>query len=122
MGANRIALLTPYTDDINEVVESFISGRGVDIAVKGAFKQRGDPNITRVPPKAIYDAALELGQADVEGVFISCTALRVSSVLEPLEQALGKPVVSSNQAMAWHCLRLAGYDDPVSGYGRLLTI
>ena len=31
----------------------------------------------------------------------------------------GKPVVSSNHATAWHCLRLAGVEDPVPGFGEL---
>jgi maleate isomerase len=58
----------------------------------------------------------------VDGLFISCTALRVSLVLRAPEDALGKPVVASNQALAWDCLRQAGYRDPVSGYGRLLQL
>ena len=73
-----------------------------------------------ISPQAIYAAAYELGQADVDAVFISCTGLRASSVIAPLEQALGKPVVASNQALSWDCLRLAGYKDKVEGYGRLL--
>ncbi|MEC7093608.1 MAG: Asp/Glu racemase, partial [Pseudomonadota bacterium] len=29
---------------------------------------------------------------------------------------------SSNHAMAWHCLRLAGIDDTIDGRGRLFTL
>jgi maleate isomerase len=43
-------------------------------------------------------------------------------VIEALEQDLGKPVISSNSAMMWHALRLAGVRQPVTGYGRLLTM
>lgn len=121
LGCQRIGLLTPYIDEVNAVVEAYITSHGFEIVVKGSFKQRGDPEMCRIPPQAIYEAALSLGQADVDGVFLSCTALRTSSIIEPLEKALGKPVVSSNQALAWHALRLAGYTDPVEGYGRLLT-
>jgi maleate isomerase len=35
---------------------------------------------------------------------------------------LGKPVTSSNHAMAWHCLRLAGVDDALPQFGRLFTL
>jgi len=122
LGIRRIALLTPYVDEVNAAVEEFVSGQGFDIAVKGSFKQAGDPQITRVPPEAIFEAGCELGKADVDGLFISCTALRCSSVIARIEEAIGKPVVTSNQALAWDCLRLAGYKDPVDGYGRLLTI
>ena len=39
--------------------------------------------------------------------------------LEAIEQKTGKPAISSNQAMLWHCLRMAGIADKVDGYGRL---
>lgn len=121
-GCSRIAVLTPYVDEVNAVVEDYISAQGFDITTKGSFKQRGDPQMCRIPPQAIYDAGMQLGQNDVDGLFISCTALRVSPIIGALEQALGKPVVSSNQALVWDALRLAGYDDPVEGFGRLLMI
>ena len=122
LDARRIALLTPYPDTVNVEVERYIAEHGFEIVVKGSFKQSGDWEIVRISPKAIYDATLELGRADVDAVFISGTAVRTSSIQEAAEAALGKPVVGSSQAVAWHCLRLAGYSDPVEGYGRLLTI
>ena len=122
VGARRIALLTPYPVPVNRVVEDFITARGFEIAARGSFMRKSDPEIARVPPAAIHDATVELGKTDVDAVFVSCTALRVSPVLGAAEAAIGKPVVSSNQALAWHCLRLAGYDDPVPGFGRLMTI
>ena len=122
LGCQRIAILTPYVDEVNAVVEAYITRHGFEIVAKGSFKQVGDPQMCRIPPSAIYDAALALGQADIDGIFLSCTALRTSTIIAPLEQALGKPVVSSNQALAWHCLRLAGYTEPIEGYGRLFKI
>ena len=44
------------------------------------------------------------------------------SVLEVLEQDLGKPVISSASAMMWHALRLTGVGQPIAGYGGLLTL
>ena len=122
LGASRLALLTPYPAEINQVVGRFIAGRGLDIVRAGSFCRAGDDEFVRVPPSAILDAAIELGQADIDAVFVSCTALRVSPVLVAIEEQLGKPVITSNQALAWHCLRLAGYTDPVENSGRLLTI
>ena len=47
-------------------------------------------------------------------------ALRPLDVVDVLERRLGKPVVCSNQAMVWDCLRLAGVEDRFEGYGALL--
>ncbi len=122
LGVTRVALLTPYPAEINELVGQFIAGRGLEIVRAGSFCRSGDNEFVRVPPGAIREAAIELGQADVDAVFVSCTALRVSPVLVEIEARIGKPVVTSNQALAWHCLRLAGDMDPVAGRGRLLTV
>jgi len=119
LGARRIALLTPYPDVVNRVVADYVEGHGFEIAERASFKQPNDPAIARVPPEAIYRAGVELGRRNVEALFVSCTALRCSSVIERIEQAIGKPVVTSNQALAWDCLRLAGYDAAIDGYGRL---
>jgi maleate cis-trans isomerase len=38
-----------------------------------------------------------------------------------LEQALGKPVLTSNQALAWLCQRRGGINQSVHGFGELLA-
>jgi len=55
-----------------------------------------------------------------DGVLIAGTGLRCVAVLADLEQDLGRPVVSANQASLWRTLRLAGVGAKVEGYGRLL--
>ena len=68
------------------------------------------------------DAALELGRSEhVDGVFVSCTNIRLLDVVAELESELGKPVTSSNHAIAWHALRLAGIGDDLPQFGTLFT-
>jgi maleate isomerase len=122
LGAKRIALITPYPDHVNAVVEKFVASNGFDIVARGSFKRHGDPEICRIPPEDIYRAGVALGKADVDALFLSCTALRCSSVIQRIEDEIGKPVVTSNQALAWHCMRLGGYMKPVKGFGKLMTI
>jgi maleate isomerase len=50
---------------------------------------------------------------------VSCTSLRLIDAVTAIETALGKPVTSSNHALAWHCLRLAGIDDTRPQFGTL---
>ena len=40
---------------------------------------------------------------------------------QALEDAIGKPVVTSHSATLWRALALAGVAEPVHGYGRLLA-
>ncbi len=52
----------------------------------------------------------------------SSCSIRLADGIEQLEAALGKPVTSSNHAMAWHCLRLAGVTDRRHSCGRLFMV
>src|SRR5208282_2415088 len=123
LGAQRIALLTPYVDEINQMMRGYIEARGVAVPVMGSFNHEYDNEVARITPASIEAAALELGRNPaVDAVFVSCTSLRVAEHVAAIEAKLGKPVTSSNHAMAWHSLRLAGYKDPITGFGQLLEV
>ena len=123
LGATRIALLTPYMDAINQRMRRFIEDRGVAVPVMGSFNHENDLEVARIAPASIEAAALELGRdTRVDAVFVACTNLRLAGFVEALEAELGKPVTSSNHALAWHALRLAGYTEPVAGHGRLMRL
>jgi maleate isomerase len=120
LGGRRIALLTPYIDSVNRRFKTYLEARGVAVPVVGSFNHEDDNEVARISTQSIYDAALELGRhPEVDAVFVSCTSLRVAAIAERLEQELGKPVTSSNHAMAWHCLRLSGVTEKIEGWGRL---
>ena len=59
--------------------------------------------------------------AECDAIFVSCTSLRTFGIIEQLESELARPVVSSNQALAWHLLRLGGIGDAIPELGRLFT-
>lgn len=123
MGMKRIALLTPYVAEINAMMRGFIEKQGIEVPVVGSFNNPDDGEVARMSPLTTRDAAIELGRSkEVDGVFVACTSLRVAEIVEQVEQAIGKPLTSSNHAMAWHALRLAGVKDAVPGLGRLFRV
>jgi len=120
IGAERIVVGTPYLDEINRIEADYMRRCGFDVlAIHGLGIER-DSDMVRVAPGYIADFAAAIDRPDADAVFISCGALRTLDVVEAIETALGKPVVASNQAMIWDTLRLAGIDDRIGGYGRLL--
>jgi maleate isomerase len=76
--------------------------------------------MNRVSPDCLADFAKTVDRPDADALFISCGALRSTDIIERLESELGKPVIGSNQASMWNCLRLAGIKDRMDGFGRLL--
>ncbi len=120
LDARRIALLTPYREDINRFMRDYIEARGFAVTVMGSFNEEDDRRAARIDAASIRKAALELGREPaVDAVFVSCTSLRLVDAVAAIEDELGKPVTSSNHALAWHCLRLAGIDQCRSGFGTL---
>ncbi|NIS71267.1 MAG: Asp/Glu racemase [Proteobacteria bacterium] len=122
LGVHRICLIAPYADEINRRMRSYIQERGFSVPVMGSWNEPDDSKVARISPASIREAVIDLGRADVvEAAFVSCTNLRVVDMVEQIEADLGKPVISSNHALAWHCLRLAGVGDNLPQFGRLFT-
>jgi maleate isomerase len=119
LGARRIAFLTPYVAEVSAAMRDNFIADGCDIVAFGSFEVADDGIVATMTPESILQAAVELGGGASDAVFIACTNLRAAGIIEEAERRLGKPVVSSNQALAWHMLRLAGLDAPRPGCGRL---
>ena len=120
--AKRVAVLTPYTSEVNEIVAAYIKDRGYEVPVFGSFNCDHDTVVARITPESVEQGVREIVQhAAVDAVFVSCTSVRLVDACCELEQSLGLPLTSSNHAMAWHTLRLAGISDSLPQLGSLFA-
>jgi maleate isomerase len=123
LGVSRIAVLTPYSDAINKMVADYIRKKSIDVVAFGSFNEENDHTVARTSLSSIGNAVLKLGRLKgVEAVLVCCTSLRLVDDIARIEQELGKPVTSSNHAMGWHALRLAGIHDTMPQFGRLFEL
>ena len=120
-GAKRIAVLTPYVDDVNVDIAKYLEASGQKISAFTSFKIASNEAMAKISPESIYQTALTADRDDADALFISCTAIRAVDVIEKIEQKLGKPVITAVQAMFWQALRLAGFNEKISGYGQLFS-
>ncbi|WKL38978.1 hypothetical protein Q1M64_04665 (plasmid) [Sinorhizobium meliloti] len=93
--------------------------RGFEILNIQGLNIENDEDMARVTPDYIFEFAKQVDRPGSDAIFISCGALRSVDVIHALEAEIGKPVITSNQAMMWDCLRLAGVIDRSAKYGRL---
>ena len=119
LGARRIVLGTAYTPDLTTLEVAFLASKGIDVVRAEGLSLKSDEEMNRVTPDWLARFASEIDTPDADALFLSCGALRVLPVIDVIEAAIAKPVVFSNQANFWHCLRLAGIDDRIEGFGRL---
>lgn len=122
-GARKIGILTPYTAEVNAQVQNSFEGAGFDVPAFGSFDEHRERVVGAIAPESIREAVLTLAdEAPIDAVFISCTNLRALDLVPELERTLGLPVTSSNHAMIWHSLRLAGIEDELRDLGLLFAL
>lgn len=123
LGARRVLLLTPYIAPVHEREVAFLAAHGVTLAGGSMLGLNTNAEMAELPPARIAEQArIAAAQAPTaEACFISCTAIRSAGLIAPLEAELGIPVITSNQAMAWHMLRHCGIAEAEPGFGRLMA-
>ena len=119
--AKNVVLLTPYIDEINEREVAFLDLHDVSVASVQGLGLRTPDQMASVSPGYWFDMALTHQRETVDAYVISCTAIRTLPVIEEIEAATKRPVITSNQAMAWYALRQCGIDDQVEGAGALFS-
>lgn len=119
VGAQKIVVGTPYIDEINTVEAEFLTAKGFDLLdIQGLNLETG-LEFGQVTPAFWKTFAIAIDQPDADAIFLSCGGIRALEVIDEIEQQVGKPVITSNQANFWGCLRRAGIQDTIPGYGRL---
>ena len=121
VGAGSVALATPYIDEVHERAIRFLGENGHRVVRSDNLGIDSDHALGEVPLEEIYDLVCAVDHAEASAVFVSCTNIRSVGAIATLEDALGKPVVSANQASFWHSLVLARVAGARRGYGRLLS-
>src|SRR5215472_2432977 len=76
--------------------------------------------VDEAEPDAILGLALSAWDPQSDGLIAACLNFRSHPIIDALEARIGRPVVTSTQAVLWRLLRLAGVDTPIHGFGRLL--
>ncbi len=119
--ARRIILITPYTRAVNEHEIEFFAAHGIEVVDHLWLGKTDAQGMASVEPEQWIEHARTVRAERADACVLSCANIRVAPILARLEDVLGMPVISSNQAMLWHCLRSAGSAERIDGYGALLA-
>ena len=112
---------TPYLDEINTKEAEFLINKGFSVLnIQGLNLTKGIEFGT-VTPEYWIKFALEINEEAADAIFLSCGGIRSTEVIDRIEQKVGKPVITSNQAQMWSCLRRAGVEDKILGFGELFN-
>jgi maleate isomerase len=119
-GIQKLVLISPYVKQTNEHEVKYLAESGFTVLHELGLGLESDGYIA-VTPEQWVNVVKENARPDADGYLLSCTNTRTIEVIEDLERDLGKPIITSNQATLWACLKKLGVRHSDKKLGRLFS-
>ena len=104
--AKQVAFTSPYVKTLSKEAVSYLIDSGIDVVKEVSFNNElNSLEQNALTPQDAYDSALKADHPDAEAIVISCTDYRALEAVPAIEKALSKPVITSNQALMFACLK-----------------
>ena len=108
-GVRRLAILSPYVEDVSETLRQRLRSAGVETPQFGSFNEENETAVAHISGNSVLAAATVLFQrGGCDAIFISCTNLQTLDIITEIEKQCSCPVWSSNLVLGWHMLKKAG--------------
>jgi maleate cis-trans isomerase len=120
MGVRRVALAAAWSETTNKWVAAFLESHGIEVVSQVAMGVVDNNEVGRLHPDTAFEHGRKADRKEADAVFLACGNWGTASIVESLEQALGKPVLSTNSMTVWHALKKIGAHAGVPGFGQLL--
>ena len=99
-GAQRIGLVTPYHDEVNDQLKRFLSDGGIDVASFDSLRAPNVEALGRITSGEVAQMARQVMTDGCDAMFIACSQLPTFNILQVLSAEFGRPVLSSIQSTA----------------------
>lgn len=121
LGVHRLGFVTPYLPEVSDAMRDALEQTGLRIAGFGSMQEESDERVARIDGASLSRALVRVAaQAPCDAVFLSCTNLRALHLIAEVEDQIGCPVLTSNQALVWHMRKLAGLPTADLPFGALM--
>ena len=119
-GAQRIGLVTPYTQDVQRRIGDVWRAAGAPCLAERHLGIRDNFTFAEVAPDTIADMIRGVAQEGCDAVVILCTNMNGARVAADLERELGVLVLDSIAVTLWRTLKIAGIDGrALAPWGRI---
>ncbi len=106
VGAAKVGFSSPYLGEINEQAVAFLAENGIEtVRCADVGRELGNYGQGELTPDEVFELACQADHPDAQAIVLSCTDMRSVEAIERVEAKLGKPVVTSNQAMMFCLMR-----------------
>lgn len=119
-GIRRLALVTPYTQDVQERIVANYRAIGIEVVAERHLSIRDNHAFGLVQPAQLRQLIGEVAQARPQAIATYCTNLRAAPLADEVERSLDIPLLDTVSTTVWGMLRAAGISPAaVTGWGRL---
>ncbi|MPY79102.1 MAG: maleate cis-trans isomerase [Actinophytocola sp.] len=119
LGLKRVAITASYPDDVATLFRGFLAAEGVDVLQLSSAGIDTAAEVGQLRPDEVAELVTRGDHPEADALLIPDTAMRTIALIDPIEQRIGKPVLTANQVTIWEGLRLAGAPTRADGIGRL---
>jgi len=119
LGIDRVAVLGSYPEVTTRAFTAFLGEFGIVIERFKWLDAPGGQDAFDFSREMMLDAARGVDAPGAGAILIPDTAMAAIHLIAPLEEELGKPILTANQVTLWESMRLAGAARTMPGYGRL---
>lgn len=120
IGAHRVAVIAPYSQEFEPHIRHFFSDAGVDVVRVRCLNRATAKDIVDSPVADIIDELKELARPDIDTILQLGAGMSFLKLAAEAERWLNKPVISLSAAIVWSALRQNGMSPQISGFGSLL--
>lgn len=115
----NIGILAPYPEEIVDLEKKFFESNGFNV-VWTHGENIADPEVQSMTNPSKWVELAKQSPTEAEGLFISCAGIEIVHKINKIETLLRRPVVTSNQASVWACLKKLGIKHRSTSFGRLM--
>ena len=119
LGIRRVAVAASYPQDVAEHFVGFLADGGAEVVSMGSHGIITAAEVGTLDPAQVIAMVRAGDHPDAEAVLVPDTAMHTLAIIDDLEAAVGKPVLTANQVTVWKGLALAGRTPAFDGLGTL---
>jgi maleate cis-trans isomerase len=97
LGTTRIALATPFPSGVDTATAAYLTATGLTVIRTVSLGLTGNATLAAIPPETLLTLAHQANSPEVQAIVIPGGNLPTLAILETLESALRKPVITTNQ-------------------------
>lgn len=119
LGLRSLAVAASYPDDVARLFVDFLGEAGSEVINFGVSDILYASDVGRLGPGEVIAMVRAADVPGADAVLVPDTAMHTLAVVDDLEAAIGKPVLTANQVTVWEGLRLLDAVPTIGGLGRL---